>query len=69
MPSGPSSSELLAEAEAAGVTFVKGTDFFPGGQGGERALRLAFSFVSPGEIAEGVSVLGGLVRAAAPAAL
>src|SRR5437764_4971314 len=69
LPSGPPSGELLAEAEAAGVTFVKGSDFFPGGRGGERALRLAFSFVSPDEIAEGVSVLGSLVRAAAPAAL
>jgi DNA-binding transcriptional MocR family regulator len=85
LPSGPPGSELLAEAEEAGVTFVKGTDFFAdagsvaggaadaqpghGAQGGERALRLAFSFVSPDEIAEGVSVLGGLVRAAAPAAL
>jgi DNA-binding transcriptional MocR family regulator len=69
LPSGPPSSELLAEAEAAGVTFVKGSDFFPGGLGGERALRLAFSFVSPDEIAEGVSVLGRLARAAAPAAL
>jgi 2-aminoadipate transaminase len=69
LPSGPPSSELLAEAEAAGVTFVKGTDFFPGGRGGDQALRLAFSFVSPEEIAEGVSVLGSLVRAAAPATL
>ena len=69
LPSGPPSSELLVEAEEAGVTFVKGTDFFPGGRGGEHALRLAFSFVSPEEITEGVSVLGGLVRAAAPAAL
>ncbi len=69
LPSGPPSNELLVEAEAAGVTFVKGGDFFPGGRGGERALRLAFSFVSPDEIAEGVSVLGSLVRAATPAAL
>jgi 2-aminoadipate transaminase len=69
LPSGPRSTELLVEAEEAGITFVKGSDFFPGGQGGERALRLAFSFVSPGEIVEGVSVLGALVRAAAPAAL
>ncbi|HKD94693.1 MAG TPA: PLP-dependent aminotransferase family protein [Gaiellaceae bacterium] len=69
LPSGPPSSELLAEAEAAGVTFVKGTDFFPGGRGGEHALRLAFSFVSPDEISEGVSVLGRLARAKAPAAL
>jgi 2-aminoadipate transaminase len=69
LPSGPSAAELLVQAEEAGVTFVKGTDFFPAGRGGERSLRLAFSFVSPDEIAEGVSVLGGLVRAAAPAAL
>jgi 2-aminoadipate transaminase len=69
LPSGPTGADLLAQAEKAGVTFVKGTDFFPGGRGGERALRLAFSFVSPDEIAEGVSVLGSLVRAAAPAAL
>ena len=69
LPSGPDTSELLTEAEEAGVTFVKGRDFFPGGRGGERALRLAFSFVSPDEIAEGVSVLGSLLRAAAPAAL
>ncbi|HJQ74414.1 MAG TPA: PLP-dependent aminotransferase family protein [Gaiellaceae bacterium] len=68
LPSGPPSSDLLVQAEAAGVTFVKGSDFFAGG-GGEHALRLAFSFVSPDEIAEGVSVLGNLVRAAAPAAL
>jgi 2-aminoadipate transaminase len=69
LPSGPASSELLAEAEEAGVTFVKGTDFFPGGRDGDRALRLAFSFVSPDEIAEGVSVLGSLARAPSPAAL
>jgi 2-aminoadipate transaminase len=69
LPSGPPAAELLVQAEEAGLTFVRGTDFFPAGQGGERSLRLAFSFVSPDEIAEGISVLGGLVRAAAPAAL
>ena len=69
LPSGPPAAELLAQAEEAGVTFVKGTDFFPGGRGGERSLRLAFSFVSPDEIAEGISLLGSLARAAAPAAL
>jgi DNA-binding transcriptional MocR family regulator len=69
LASGPPTAELLAEAEAAGVTFVKGSDFFAEGRGGERSLRLAFSFVSPEEIAEGVAKLGALVRAAAPAAL
>jgi 2-aminoadipate transaminase len=67
-PSGPDVSELLPRAEAAGVTFVKGTDFFLAGGGGSRALRLAFSFVSPDEIADGVARLAGLLRgAAAPA--
>jgi DNA-binding transcriptional MocR family regulator len=69
LPSGPPAAELLAEAETAGVTFVKGADFYAGSRGGEHALRLAFSFVSPEQIDEGVSVLGSLVRAAAPAAL
>jgi 2-aminoadipate transaminase len=50
---GVDATELLARAEAAGVTFVKGTDF-----GGEPdTLRLAYSFVSVDEIAEGVSRL------------
>jgi 2-aminoadipate transaminase len=69
LPMGPGCDELLAQAEEAGVTFVKGTDFFPGGRGGERSLRLAFSFVSPEEIGEGISLLGRLVHATAPAAL
>src|SRR5215469_7003644 len=30
LPSGPPTDELFAQAEEAGVTFVKGTDFFPG---------------------------------------
>ena len=64
----PDEAPSLESAEAAGVTFVKGTDFFADGSG-TKSMRLAFSFVSPDEIAEGVSVLGSLVRAAAPAAL
>jgi len=62
LPSGPPADELLASAESAGVSFVKGSDFFPGGNGGERSLRLAFSFVSPQEIADGVAVLAELVK-------
>jgi 2-aminoadipate transaminase len=62
---GVDTAELLGRAERAGVTFIKGTDFFPPGEGGERSVRLAFSFVSPSEIAEGVSRLAALVPAAA----
>ena len=50
---GIDATELLARAEAAGVTFVKGTDF----DGAPDTLRLAYSFVSVDEIAEGVSRL------------
>ncbi|MDX6485827.1 MAG: 2-aminoadipate transaminase [Gaiellaceae bacterium] len=55
---------LLARAEAAGVPFVKGTDFFAPGQGGEQSMRLAFSFASPDEIVEGVGRLAGLLSGA-----
>jgi 2-aminoadipate transaminase len=51
--------ELLPRAEENGVTFVPGTDF-----GGEPdTLRLAFSFVSTDEIAEGVSRLAAALPA------
>jgi DNA-binding transcriptional MocR family regulator len=52
---------LLERAEAAGVSFVKGADFFPRGAGGEREARLAFSYESPGSIGKGVSVLASLL--------
>ena len=50
---GVDAGELLVRAEAAGVTFVKGTDF----DGGPDTLRLAFSFVSLDQIDEGVARL------------
>jgi DNA-binding transcriptional MocR family regulator len=69
VPSGPDTAELLVQAEQAGVTFVKGTDFFVPGGGGDRSLRLAFSFVSPEEIADGVAKLAPLLSGLpAPAA-
>ncbi|MCP9487475.1 MAG: PLP-dependent aminotransferase family protein [Gaiellaceae bacterium MAG52_C11] len=52
--------ELLVRAEAGGVTFVRGADFFPA-SGGERSARLAFSYASPAEIDEGVSLLATLL--------
>jgi 2-aminoadipate transaminase len=48
---------LLDRAAAAGVTFVKGTDF----GGSSNTARLAFSYVSPEEIREGVRRLAALV--------
>ena len=55
---------LLERATEHGVTFVKGADFFPAGGGGERSARLAYSFVSPTEIEEGVARLAAAVPAA-----
>jgi 2-aminoadipate transaminase len=54
-------ASLLERAEARGVTFVKGSDFFPDGTG-LRSARLAFSYASPSEIDEGVSTLASLLR-------
>jgi 2-aminoadipate transaminase len=54
---GVDSRELLPRAEAAGVTFVQGTDF----GGPPNTLRLAFSFVSPDEISEGVARLASVL--------
>jgi DNA-binding transcriptional MocR family regulator len=53
-------SALLERATEAGVTFVRGADFFPGG-GGESEARLAFSYEPPERIAEGVRILAGLL--------
>jgi 2-aminoadipate transaminase len=65
----PDDTPAVADAERAGVTFVPGTDFFADGSGG-RSLRLAFSFVSPDEIADGVARLSGVLAGTpAPASL
>jgi 2-aminoadipate transaminase len=67
LPETVDAGELLSRAEAAGVTFVKGADFFPSGSsGGRSSLRLAYSFVSVAEIGDGIRRLGALVPAAAP---
>ena len=66
LPDSVDAGDLLGRAEAAGVTFVRGADFFPTGSGlGRSSARLAFSYVSPDEIREGVSLLAGLLAPAA----
>jgi DNA-binding transcriptional MocR family regulator len=64
LPPGVDAADLLDRAQDAGVTFVKGRDFYPDG-GGEESARLAYSFPSVEEIREGVRRLGALVREAA----
>jgi DNA-binding transcriptional MocR family regulator len=58
LPEGADAGALLERATAAGVTFVPGMDF----GGASNTARLAFSFVSPDEIREGVRRLAALVR-------
>jgi 2-aminoadipate transaminase len=62
LPEGADAGALLERATAAGVTFVPGVDF----GGAQNTARLAFSFVSPDEIREGVRRLAALVREPLP---
>ena len=65
LPGSVDAGELLGRAEAAGVTFVRGADFFPSDSGrGANSARLAFSYVSPDSIREGISRLAGLLAPA-----
>ena len=57
LPEGVDAAALLERSERGGVTFVKGADFFPGATRGRSAARLAYSYVSPAEIEEGVTRL------------
>ena len=61
-PEGTDVGALLPRAEEQGVTFVKGSDFFPPGRGGSGSARLAYSFVSPADVRAGVARLAGLLR-------
>jgi 2-aminoadipate transaminase len=54
---------LFEAAAERGVAFVKGTDFLL--EGGDHAMRLAYSGVTPAEIGEGVTRLARAAKAAA----
>ncbi len=54
-------AELLERASGAGVTFVRGSDFFPNASAGRSSARLAFSYETPERIAEGVRLLASLL--------
>lgn len=67
LPADVDAADLLERATAAGVTFVKGADFYSGGSGGRSSARLAFSYPSPAEIEEGVARLAALLPVASAA--
>jgi 2-aminoadipate transaminase len=55
LPEGTDVDALFAAAKDAGLIFVKGTDFLL--EGGQNALRIAYSGVTPEQIDEGVTRL------------
>ena len=61
LPDGIKSSELLPQAEAAGVSFIPGKKFHLN-SGGEQALRLAFSYYPPEKLAEAGQILGEVLQ-------
>ena len=71
LPDGTDAAALLEAATAEGVTFVKGSDFYPPGKGGGSSARLAYSFVSAADCRTGIAGLAGLLRElrAAPVAV
>jgi 2-aminoadipate transaminase len=60
LPEGTSVDRLFEAAAERGVAFVKGADFLL--EGGDNALRLAYSGVTPAEIEEGVGRLAAAYR-------
>jgi DNA-binding transcriptional MocR family regulator len=60
LPEGADVDALSAAAKDRGVIFVKGTDFML--EGGLNTLRLAYSGVTPDEIAEGIGRLAEAYR-------
>lgn len=62
LPEGMDCMELLAKAEAMGVSFLPGTRFHSDGTG-QRFIRLAFSMLEEEEMREGARRLGAAMRA------
>jgi DNA-binding transcriptional MocR family regulator len=60
LPDGTDVDALFNAAKDAGVVFVKGTDFLL--EGGQNALRLAYSGVTTDQVDEGVSRLAAAYR-------
>jgi 2-aminoadipate transaminase len=67
LPIGLHVRSLEAAARSQGIYFAPGTGFFAG-RGGERNLRLAFSFVPSNEIDRGIRILAQIIREMMPRA-
>jgi 2-aminoadipate transaminase len=62
LPEGLDAVDLLSAARVAGVDYIPGPSYFAAG-GGRRNVRLAFSFLPPADLVEGVRRLMGVVAA------
>jgi DNA-binding transcriptional MocR family regulator len=63
LPEGLDAGDLLPRAAEAGVTYIPGASYFARGSGA-RHLRLAFCFLPPPQLVEGVRRLGRVIEAA-----
>ncbi len=61
LPEGLNAGELLPRATDAGVTYIPGASYFARGDG-RRNLRLAFSFLPPDQLTEGIRRLGRVIQ-------
>jgi 2-aminoadipate transaminase len=61
LPAGCDALALLPQAVAAGIAYVPGSAFYAHAAD-PRTLRLSFVTLAPDDIAEGVSILGRVLR-------
>jgi 2-aminoadipate transaminase len=61
LPEPLKAGDILEQAHQRSITFLTGEPFFAEG-GGERHIRLPFSFISPPEMEEGVHTLAEIIR-------
>jgi 2-aminoadipate transaminase len=61
LPEPLKAGDVLEQAHRHSITFLTGEPFFAGG-GGERHIRLPFSFISPPEMEKGVHTLAEIIK-------
>ena len=62
LPEYMDTGSMLAEALEAGVTYVPGDSFFPGGTQGKNCMRINFSYETPENIEEAIKRLAGVIE-------
>ena len=62
LPEYVDTGSMLAEALEAGVTYVPGDSFFPGGASGKNCMRINFSYESPENLREAIRRLAKVVE-------